>query len=55
MTIVGPALMSALLIGGTGKELTEKSMSTRPGYAEYVERTSGFFPLPPGSAPARAT
>ena len=55
VTIVGPALMSYLLIGVTGKELTEKSMSTRPGYAEYVERTSGFFPLPPGSAPARAT
>ncbi|MDL5156463.1 DUF1295 domain-containing protein [Actinomycetospora termitidis] len=55
ITIVGPALMSYLLIGVTGKELTEKSMSDRPGYAEYVERTSGFFPLPPGSAPARAT
>jgi steroid 5-alpha reductase family enzyme len=55
VTIVGPALMSYLLIGVTGKELTEKSMSNRPGYAEYVERTSGFFPLPPGSAPARAT
>jgi steroid 5-alpha reductase family enzyme len=55
VTIVGPALMSYLLIGVTGKELTEKSMSNRPGYAEYVEQTSGFFPLPPGSAPARAT
>ena len=55
VTIVGPALMSYLLIGVTGKELTEKSMSTRPGYPEYVERTSGFFPLPPGTAAARAT
>ncbi|HEY2223087.1 DUF1295 domain-containing protein [Actinomycetospora sp.] len=55
ITVVGPALMSYLLIGVTGKELTEKSMSNRPGYAEYVERTSGFLPLPPGSAPARAT
>ncbi|WP_018334547.1 DUF1295 domain-containing protein [Actinomycetospora chiangmaiensis] len=55
VTVVGPALMSYLLIGVTGKELTEKGMSDRPGYAEYVERTSGFFPLPPGSAPARAT
>jgi steroid 5-alpha reductase family enzyme len=55
ITVVGPALKSYLLIGVTGKELTEKSMSSRPGYPEYVERTSGFFPLPPGSAPARAT
>lgn len=55
VTIVGPALMSYLLINVTGKELTEKSMSDRPGYPEYVERTSGFLPLPPGSAPARAT
>ena len=55
ITVVGPALMSYLLIGVTGKELTEKSMSSRPGYPEYVERTSGFFPLPPGSAAARAT
>lgn len=55
VTVVGPALMSYLLISVTGKELTEKSMSSRPGYPEYVERTSGFFPLPPGSAPARAT
>jgi steroid 5-alpha reductase family enzyme len=55
VTVVGPALMSYLLIGVTGKELTEKSMSGRPGYDEYVRRTSGFFPLPPGTAPARAT
>ncbi|MCD2189814.1 DUF1295 domain-containing protein [Actinomycetospora soli] len=55
VTVVGPLLMSYLLVNVTGKELTEKGMSDRPGYAEYVERTSGFFPLPPGSAPARAT
>lgn len=55
VTVVGPLLMSYLLINVTGKELLEKGMSDRPGYAEYVERTSGFFPLPPGSAPARAT
>lgn len=55
VTVVGPVLMSYLLINVTGKELLEKGMSDRPGYAEYVERTSGFFPLPPGSAPARAT
>ena len=47
--------MTYLLVSVTGKELTEKSMSQRPGYDEYVRRTSGFLPLPPGSRPARAT
>ena len=55
VTVVGPLLMSYLLISVTGKELTEKSMSDRPGYADYVRRTSGFVPLPPGSRAARAT
>jgi steroid 5-alpha reductase family enzyme len=53
--VVGPLLMTYLLVSVTGKELTERAMSGRPGYAEYVRRTSGFLPLPPGSRPARAT
>lgn len=55
LTVVGPALMTYLLVSVTGKELTEKSMSDRPGYDEYVRRTSGFLPLPPDTKPARAT
>jgi steroid 5-alpha reductase family enzyme len=35
------------LTGKTGKPLTEKAMSGRPGYREYVESTSGFIPWPP--------
>jgi steroid 5-alpha reductase family enzyme len=47
-TIFSPLLMTYVLIGGTGKRLTEQRMSrSRPGYAEYAARTSGFFPLPP--------
>ncbi|GAA3675132.1 hypothetical protein GCM10022267_72540 [Lentzea roselyniae] len=39
-----------LLAKGTGKPLLEKDIvSRRPGYAEYVRRTSGFVPLPPCS------
>jgi steroid 5-alpha reductase family enzyme len=53
--VVGPLLMTYLLVNVTGKELTEKSMSERPGYADYVRRTSGFVPLPPGTRAARAT
>jgi steroid 5-alpha reductase family enzyme len=45
--IPGPLIMSFLLIKGTGKGMTEKHMSKREGYREYVERTSGFVPLPP--------
>ncbi len=53
LTVVGPVLMSRLLTRTTGKELMERHLSGRKGYAEYVARTSGFLPLPPGSRPAR--
>ena len=47
-TFVGPVVMSVLLIRVSGAALLEKDIGTRrPGYAEYVRRTSGFFPLPP--------
>jgi len=46
-TIVGPLLMTFLLTRGSGQALTERRMVGRPNYAEYVARTSGFFPLPP--------
>jgi hypothetical protein len=39
--------MSVLLVKVSGKDLLEKGMSGRPGYAEYLRRTSGFFPAPP--------
>lgn len=46
--LVGAALMTWLLVQGTGKKLLESSIGTRrPGYADYVARTSGFLPLPP--------
>lgn len=47
LTILSPALMIWALSSRTGKPLTEKAMSGRPGHKEYVARTSGFFPLPP--------
>ena len=47
-TVVGPAVMSTLLIRVSGAAPLERSLSRRrEGYAAYVERTSGFFPLPP--------
>ena len=45
--LAGPLVMTVLLTKVSGKDHLERSMSKRPGYAEYVERTSGFVPLPP--------
>ncbi len=47
-TVIGPLVMSFLLIKGSGAALLEKDISERrPQYREYIERTSGFIPLPP--------
>jgi steroid 5-alpha reductase family enzyme len=47
-TAIGPLVMSFLLIKGSGAALLEKDISDRrPQYREYIERTSGFIPLPP--------
>jgi steroid 5-alpha reductase family enzyme len=49
--LVGTALMTWLLVKGTGKKLLESTIGERrPGYADYVRRTSGFLPLPPRKA-----
>jgi steroid 5-alpha reductase family enzyme len=46
-TIVGPLLMSFILTRGTGARMTDRRMTkSRPQYADYVARTSGFIPLP---------
>jgi steroid 5-alpha reductase family enzyme len=49
-TVFAPVLMTYLLAAGSGKPITEARRAERPGYAEYVARTSGFIPLPPGAA-----
>jgi steroid 5-alpha reductase family enzyme len=46
-SIAGPLVMSTLLIRVSGKGHLEQRMMQRPGYPEYVARTSGFFPRPP--------
>ena len=47
LTIVSPLVMTYFLVFATGARLLESSMMKRPGYPEYAERTSMFFPLPP--------
>jgi steroid 5-alpha reductase family enzyme len=47
-TAIGPATMTFLLVRVSGKAMLERDIGKRrPGYAEYIRRTSGFFPLPP--------
>jgi steroid 5-alpha reductase family enzyme len=54
LTLASPLVMTFILTRGTGQRMTERRMSSggRPGYAEYVARTSGFVPLPPRRRPS---
>jgi steroid 5-alpha reductase family enzyme len=47
-TIVGPLLMTVLLVRVSGVAMLEKTIAERrPGYADYARRTSAFLPRPP--------
>jgi steroid 5-alpha reductase family enzyme len=47
-SVIGPIVMTFFLLRVSGVALTEKTIAKRrPGYAEYMERTSAFVPLPP--------
>jgi steroid 5-alpha reductase family enzyme len=47
-TAIGPAVMSVLLLRVSGAALLERQLiRRRAGYADYVARTSPFFPWPP--------
>lgn len=46
LTVFSPAIMIYLLAFGSGKRVLERAMASRPGYREYMARTSGFVPLP---------
>lgn len=47
-TAISPAVMAFFLLRVSGVTLLEKDIGQRrPGYAEYVQRTSAFFPAPP--------
>lgn len=49
-TLLSPILMTFLLLRVSGVALLERSIQKRrPKYADYIERTSAFFPLPPRS------
>ena len=47
-TIISPVIISAVLLKMTGIPLTEQELvKNRPGYGDYVNRTSAFVPWPP--------
>ncbi|MDQ1741720.1 MAG: hypothetical protein QOE23_59 [Pseudonocardiales bacterium] len=53
LTVFAPVIMVYLLAFGSGKRLLERSMAGRPGYRDYMARTSGFVPWPPRHRSAR--
>ena len=53
--IVGPIVMSVFLLRVSGVTMLERTITKRrPGYADYIARTSTFFPWPPKSLPSDA-
>lgn len=46
-SLIGPLLITFLLLFVSGVPLAEKSATKRPGWKEYKRRTSVVFPLPP--------
>lgn len=50
-SVIGPALMSYLLLKVSGVAMLEKTIDrTRPKYADYIASTNAFFPGPPRSS-----
>jgi steroid 5-alpha reductase family enzyme len=47
LSILSPIVMVLLLTRGSGAANLERHMAERPGYRDYMARTSGFLPLPP--------
>jgi steroid 5-alpha reductase family enzyme len=43
-TIFSPFIMTLFLLRVSGVKLLEKTMETRPGYKEYIRKTSSFVP-----------
>jgi steroid 5-alpha reductase family enzyme len=47
-SVIGPLTITYLLLRVSGVRMLERGLSeTKPGYREYVSRTSPFFPWPP--------
>jgi len=54
IAIIGPLFLSFTLMKWSGAPLLEKSLKkNRPDYVDYIERTSGFFPMLPKKTKSR--
>lgn len=50
LTVASPVLMTFFLVRRTGKALLERRLTrSKPGYRDYIRRTSGFVPWWPKS------
>ena len=45
--LIGPAILTFLLLHVSGVALLEQTLIEKPGYIHYVGRTPAFLPLPP--------
>lgn len=56
LALPGPLFLSWTLLKWSGAPLLERGLAERrPGYADYIARTSGFFPWFPKSSSSQAT
>jgi steroid 5-alpha reductase family enzyme len=47
-SVVGPLVYSHLIVNITGQATLDKKLAReKPGYADYMARTSGMIPWPP--------
>ncbi len=51
LSIIGPVFMNYALLKVSGAAHLERTLSQRPEYAAYMERTSQFIPRPPKADP----
>lgn len=50
-TVFGPVIMTFMLLRVSGVAMLERTIGRRrPGYDEYIRRTSAFIPMPPKRA-----
>ncbi len=50
-TVIGPITITFLILKVSGVPLLEQKMEQNPAFAEYKQRVSIFFPLPPRTKP----
>ncbi len=51
LTILGPIGYTHLIVNVTGQRTLDKKLARdKPGYRDYMEKTSGMIPLPPRTA-----